>query len=433
MSNLHIKGGRIIDPANGVDATHDLFVYDGRISVNRAPEAEVIDATGLIVAPGLIDIHVHLREPGQSHKETIATGTQAAAAGGFTTIVCMPNTNPPIDTQETLAWVQEKIESTACIHVLRTAALTLGLRGHEVTDLEELAAGGAVAFTDDGHCVQDLAIMRQAVLRAKKLGIPIMDHCQERTLTAQSVMHEGEWSRHLDLPGWPRLAEEVIIARNILLAEEAHHSIHCQHISSGKSIHLLREARARGISISGEVSPHHITFTDENLKNGDTNFKVNPPLRTQKDIEAIIAGIADGTITILASDHAPHAPDEKKLPIDQAPFGMLGLETELAVFLTTLVHDKKILSFSQLLAMLTINPARLLKIDRGTLSPGAPADITLIDPSCYWTYDRKTSASLSRNTPFHGHHFQGRAVRTIVGGKTVWKKGWRLEAGGWRE
>jgi dihydroorotase len=421
MSNLHIKGGRIIDPANGVDSIHDLFVHNGRISVNPSPEAEIIDATGLIVAPGLIDIHVHLREPGQSYKETIATGTQAAATGGFTTVVCMPNTTPPIDTTETLAWVQEKIESTAWVHVLSTAALTLGLKGHEVASLEELAAGGAVAFTDDGHCVQDLAIMRQAVLRAKKLGVPIMDHCQEGTLTAQSVMHEGEWSKRLDLPGWPRLAEEVIIARNILLAEESNHPIHCQHISSGKSIHLLREARARGIPISGEVSPHHITFTDENLKNGDTNFKVNPPLRTQEDIESIIAGIADGTITILASDHAPHAPEEKKLPINRASFGMLGLETELAVFLTTLVHDKKILSFSQLLAMLTINPARLLKLDRGTLSPGALADITLIDPNCYWTYNLETSPSLSRNTPFHEHHFQGRAVRTIVAGKTIWK------------
>ncbi len=421
MSSLYIKGGRIIDPANGIDAIGDLFIQGGRISVSSAPEAEIIDATGLIVAPGLIDIHVHLREPGQSHKETIATGTRAAAAGGFTTVVCMPNTTPPIDSPKTLAWVQEKITSTAFVHVLSTAALTRGLRGHEVAPLEDLAAAGAVAFTDDGHCVQDLAIMRQAVLRAKKLGIPIMDHCQEGTLTAQSVMHEGEWSKRLDLPGWPSLAEEMIVARNVLLAEEMNHPIHCQHISSAKSVHLLREARSRGIPISGEASPHHITFTDEDLKNKDTNFKVNPPLRTQKDIDAIIAGIADGTITILASDHAPHTLEEKQLHIHRAPFGMLGLETELAVFLTTLFHDKKLLSLSQLLSMLTINPARLLKLDRGTLSTGAPADITLIDPNCYWTYDRENSPSLSRNTPFHGHHFKGRAVRTIVAGKTVWK------------
>ena len=421
MKHLHIKGGRVIDPANDIHEIRDLFVSDGVIVATPGRDATVIDATGLIVSPGLIDLHVHLREPGQSHKETITTGTQAAAAGGFTTVVCMPNTTPPIDSPETLAWVQEKIISTALINVFCAGALTLGLEGKALAPLRELAAGGAVAFSDDGHCVQDLSLMREAVLHACDLGIPIMDHCQEATLTTRSIMHEGVWSRHLNLPGWPRIAEEVIVARNILLAEEMNHPIHCQHISSMKSIHLLREARARGIPISGEVSPHHITLTDEHLKTRDTNFKVNPPLRTQEDIEAIIAGIADGTITILASDHAPHAPQEKALPIDRAPFGMLGLETEVAVFLTTLIHKKKILSLSQLIAMLTINPARLLKLDRGTLSLGAVADITLIDPDSYWTYDRETSASLSRNTPFDGHEFQGRAVHTIVAGETRWK------------
>jgi dihydroorotase len=419
-NNLILKGGHIIDPANNIDTIGDLFVTDGHIAASPAPSASIIDATGLVVAPGLIDIHVHLREPGQYHKETIASGTAAAAAGGFTTLVCMPNTTPPIDSPETLAWVQEKIRSTASVHVFSAAALTCDLKGKEIAPLEELAQGGAVAFTDDGYCVQDLAIMREAVLRAHRLGIPIMDHCQEATLTTKSIMHEGTWSHHLKLPGWPSLAEEMIVARDILLAEEMNHPIHCQHISSAKSVHLLREARARGIPISGEASPHHITLTDESLKKGDANFKVNPPLRTQKDIDAIIDGIADGTITILASDHAPHAFNEKQLPILQAPFGMLGLETELAVFLTTLFHEKKVISLSRLLAMLTINPARLLKIDRGTLSTGAPADITLIDINSHWTYDRETSASLSRNTPYHGHHFQGRAVRTMVAGKSVW-------------
>ena len=234
-------------------------------------------------------------------------------------------------------------------------------------------------------------------------------------------MHEGAWSERLGLAGWPSLAEEIIVARNIMLAEEMDHPIHCQHISSGTSVRLIREARARGIPISGEASPHHITLMDEDLKNGDANFKVNPPLRTQEDIDAIIEGIADGTITILASDHAPHALSEKQQPLDRAPFGMLGLETELAVFLTTLVHQKKVFSLSKLIAMLTINPARLLGIAAGTLSPGSVADITLIDPNLHWTYDRETSSSLSRNTPYHGYQFQGRAVRTIVDGRTVWE------------
>ena len=421
MNNLHIQNGRIIDPSNNVDEIRDLFVVDGIISDRAAPDAEVIDATGLIVSPGLIDIHVHLREPGQSHKETIATGTKAAAVGGFTTVVAMPNTTPPIDTAERLTWVLEQAESTGCVNVFSTAALTQDLLGEELAPIEELAAAGAIALTDDGHCVQSLKIMREAVVLARKVGLPIMDHCQEATLTVGSIMHEGAWSQRLSLPGWPALAEEIIVARNILLAEESNHPIHCQHISSGKSIRLLREARARGVPISGEASPHHITLTDEELKQGDTNFKVNPPLRTQEDIETIIDGIADGTITILASDHAPHASEEKALSIDRAPFGMLGLETELAVFLTTLFHKKKALSLSRLLAMLTINPAKLLHLDRGTLTLGAIADITLIDPNMHWTYDKETSPSLSRNTPFHGHQFQGRAVITIVGGKIVWK------------
>lgn len=423
MNNLHIKNGRVIDPANNIDEVRDLFVIDGKIADHAAANAEVIDATGLIVAPGLIDIHVHLREPGQEHKETIASGTAAAAAGGFTTVVAMPNTTPPIDTAERLTSVLERASKTGVVHVFSTGALTAGLAGQELAPIEEMAAAGAIALTDDGHCVQNLKLMREIVLHAKKVGLPIMDHCQEACLTAGSVMHEGKWSDRLGLTGWPSLAEEIIVARNIMLAEEINHPIHCQHISSGTSIRLIREARTRGVPITGEASPHHITLTDEMLKERDPNFKVNPPLRTQEDIETIIEGIADGTITILASDHAPHALSEKQQSLDLAPFGMIGLETELAVFLTTLVHQKKVLSLSQLIAMLTINPAKLLRLSAGTLSLGSAADITLIDPNAHWTYDRETSASLSRNTPYHGYQFQGRAVRTMVDGRTVWKLG----------
>ena len=421
MSNLIIKNGRIIDPANGVDEIRDLFVTNGIITEQAPPDAEIIDAIGLIVSPGLIDLHVHFREPGQSHKETIASGARAAAAGGFTTVICMPNTTPSVDTPETVTWIQQEAAAKACINVFTTGALSQNIAGHELAPLETLAAAGVVAFTDDGRCIQDLDLMREAVMRVRALGLPIMEHCQDEALTPNSIMHEGEWSKRLGLAGWPREAEEVIVARDILLAEETGQPIHCQHISSKGSIRLLREARARGVLISGEASPHHITLTDEGLKNLDTNFKVNPPLRTQEDIDAIIAGIADGTISILASDHAPHAAIEKEKPIEQAPFGMLGLETELAVFLTVLFHQKKALSLSQLLEKLTINPARLLNLDRGTLSLGAPGDITLIDPNVEWTYDKETSFSLSRNTPFHGYHLQGRAVRTIVGGRTVWE------------
>lgn len=421
MNNLIIKNGRVIDPANNIDEVRDLFVIDGKIADHPALDAEAIDSTGLVVTPGLIDIHVHLREPGQTHKENIATGTAAAAAGGFTTVVAMPNTTPPTDTAERLNWVLMQAKKTGLVHVLSTGALTTGLAGEEIAPIEAMAVAGAIALTDDGHCVQNLKLMHDIVLSAKKVNLPIMDHCQEASLTEGSIMHEGEWSNRLGLAGWPSLAEEIIVARNIMLAEEMNHPIHCQHISSGTSVDLIREARARGVPITGEASPHHITLTDEMLKEGDANFKVNPPLRTQEDIDAVIEGIADGTITILASDHAPHSLSEKQQPLNLAPFGMLGLETELAVFLTTLIHQKKVLSLSKLIAMLTVNPARLLHLKAGTLSPGSSADITLIDPNLEWTYDREASASLSRNTPYHGHHFKGRAVRTIVDGRTVWE------------
>ena len=418
--SLHIQGGSVIDPVNGIDEIRDLFVLDGRLVDKKSPGATLIDASGKVVTPGLIDIHVHFREPGQSHKETIESGSRAAAMGGFTTVVCMPNTNPVADSPATIAWIQEKAEKTACVNVFCTGAITRGIAGEEMAPIGALAAAGVVALTDDGHCVQNHGVMRRAVEYAKQFGLPIMDHCQEATLSADGVMNEGEWSTRLGLPGWPALAEDLIVARNILLAEETGHPIHCQHISSARSVRLLREARKRGVPITAEACPHHISLTDEGLKNFDTNFKVNPPLRTQADIDEIIKGIADGTITILASDHAPHAPYEKEVELDKAPFGMLGLETELAVFLEILLHQRKACTLPQVIAMLTVNPARLLGLDRGTLSLGAIADITILDPDLAWKYDKNDSPSLSRNTPFHGFSLRGRAVQTIVDGKTVW-------------
>jgi dihydroorotase len=278
-----------------------------------------------------------------------------------------------------------------------------------------------VALTDDGHCVQSAEVMRRALEYARMFDLPVMDHCQDYALVGKGVMHEGYWSNVLGLPGWPAAGEELIVQRNALLAELCQTPIHCQHLSSAGSVRILREARSRGVPLTGEVCPHHIALTDESLQSFDTNFKMNPPLRSSEHVDALIEGLVDGTITILASDHAPHCPHEKEVEFDQAPFGILGLETELGLFLDILVHGRKALDLPRVIALLTVNPARLLKLDRGTLSIGAAADVTLIDPNLVWTVDRERSASRSRNTPFHGRKLKGRAVRTIVGGKTVWE------------
>ncbi len=421
MKITRITNGRIIDPANNRDEVADLWLADGKITAPQTgSENETLDARGLVVAPGLIDIHVHLREPGQSHKETIATGTRAAAAGGFTSIVAMPNTNPSADSAATITWIKEKAAREACVNVFCTGAITKGLLGEELAPFGSLFNVGVVALTDDGHCIQNHEIMRRAVEYARMFGLTVMDHCQDYSLVGDGIMHEGEWSLRLGIPGWPRAGEEMIVARNIMLAELCDSPIHCQHISSGGSVRLLREARARGVKISGEVCPHHIALTDASLAAFDSNFKMNPPLRTEEDIEAIIEGIADGTLTILCSDHAPHAFYEKEVEIDHAPFGITGLENEFSTFCDILVHKRAAISLARLIALYTAEPARLLNLDRGTLSVGAPADVTIIDPDLEWTFDKNKSISLSHNTPFHGHTWKGRAVRTIVAGETVW-------------
>ncbi len=424
MKNLLIKNGHIIDPANGRDEAGDIFLSDGKISDAPAQgDFDTLDAAGLVVAPGLIDIHVHLREPGQSHKETIATATRAAAAGGFTSIVAMPNTTPSADSAATITWIRERAAREACVNVFCTGAITKGLKGEELAPFGSLVAAGVVALTDDGHCIQNHEVMRRAVEYARMFGLPVMDHCQDYSLVGDGVMHEGEWSLRLGLPGWPRIGEEIIVARNIMLAELCGSPIHCQHISSGGSVRLLREARTRGIPISGEVCPHHVALTDASLASYNTNFKMNPPLRAQDDIEAILEGIADGTLNILCSDHAPHAAYEKEVEFDHAPFGITGLETEFATFCDLLVHKRKIIPLARLIALYTAEPAKLLRLDRGTLSTGAPADVTLIDPDREWTFDKADSLSLSHNTPFHGHTWKGRAVATVVGGRIVWQAG----------
>jgi len=419
-----ITNGRIIDPASGRNEIGDIWIRDGKISTSApdtSRDVDVIDAAGLVVAPGLIDLHVHLREPGQSHKETMASGTMAAAAGGFTSVVCMPNTSPVADSPSVIRWIHERAEQVAHVNVFCTGAITKGLAGEELAPIGSMVKAGIVAITDDGHCVQSHEVMRRALEYARMFDLPLLDHCQDYSLVADGIMHEGEWSVRLGLQGWPRVGEELIVSRNILLAELCDAPVHCQHLTSGGSVDLIRQARARGVKISGEVCPHHITLTDATLRDFDSNYKMNPPLRTQQDIDLLLGGIADGTIDILASDHAPHANYEKEVEIDQAPFGILGLETEFGLFCDTLVHKTKTIDLPRLIALLTTNPARLLKLDRGTLAHGAPADITIIDPDLHWTVDRDASYSLSRNTPYHGTELRGRAVRTIVAGKTVWK------------
>jgi len=422
MKSLILRQGRVIDPANRRDEIADLFIVDGKIA--EAPHTTdgwtEIDCKGKVIAPGLIDIHVHFREPGQSAKETIATGSRAAAAGGFTTVVCMPNTTPSVDNPSVVALIQDKAKAEACVNVLVTGAITKGIAGEELAPIGSMHRAGVVALTDDGHCVQNHELMRRALEYARMFNLVVMDHCQDYNLVGKGVMHEGYWSAILGLPGWPALGEEIIVQRNAQLAELCQSPIHCQHLSSAGSVRILREARARGIPLTGEVCPHHIALTDESIRAFDTNFKMNPPLRAQADIDALIEGIADGTITILASDHAPHCAYEKEVEFDMAPFGILGLETELGLFLDILVHKRKAIDLPRLIELYTCNPAKLLNLDRGTLSTGAIADVTILDPNLEWTVDKEASFSRSRNTPFHGWQLKGRAIRTIVAGETVW-------------
>ncbi|HEX4696083.1 MAG TPA: dihydroorotase [Candidatus Udaeobacter sp.] len=427
MSATIIRNGRVIDPANKRDEIADLYIADTKVvgskSEIRDPKSEIeeIDATGLTVAPGLIDMHVHLREPGFSHKETIESGARAAAAGGFTTVVCMPNTSPVLDNPSTIAWIKDRASAIACVDVLSTGAISKNLAGEELAPIGSLAQAGVVAITDDGHCIQNHEVMRRAVEYARMVGVPVLDHCQDYNLVGTGVVHEGYWSTLLGLPGWPAAGEEAIVMRNILLAELCDHPIHCQHLSTAGSVRLIREARERGVKISGEVCPHHIALTDEAIQNFETNYKMNPPLRSQADVDALLEGIADGTVSILCSDHAPHADFEKEVEFDSAPFGIIGLETELGLFIELLVHRHRKIDIARLIEMYTVEPARLLKIDGGTLSVGARANVTLIDPELEWTVSVDQFQSASRNSPFDAWKLKGRAVQTIVQGKSVWK------------
>ena len=359
MRMLRIAGGRVIDPANERDGFGDVWISDGVFvaapTAESAPDdVEVIDAAGLVVAPGLIDMHVHFREPGQAHKETIASGSRAAAAGGFTSVVCMPNTTPVADNAGTITLIREKAQAAASVNVFTTGAITKGIAGEELAPYGSMIAAGIVAITDDGHCVQNHEVMRRALEYARMFGLPVLDHCQDYSLVGNGVMHEGEWSLRLGLQGWPRVGEEVMVARNVLLSELCDSPIHCQHISSGGSVRLLRDAKARGVKVSGEVCPHHIALTDRCLQSFDSNYKMNPPLRTERDIDALLEGLADGTLDVLCSDHAPHAFYEKEVELDQAPFGITGLETEFALCCDILLHKRNVINLPRLIELFTL-------------------------------------------------------------------------------
>ena len=419
---LWITGGRVIDPANKRDEVADVYAIDGvlvdSLTDAQKADAEKIDASGLVVAPGLVDIHVHFRDPGQTHKEDIRTGSEAAAAGGFTTVVCMPNTSPVCDNAGTIQRIMDKVDREAVVRVHPTGCLTIGMNGEQLAPTGQLLSTGIVAVTDDGKCVQSNEIMRRAVEYANMFGLPIMDHCQDASLTEDAVMNEGEWSLKLGLRGWPKAAEDIIVARNVILSRLTGAHIHMQHVSSAASVDILRAAKKRGIRVTGEASPHHIEFTDAHLKDYDTLYKMNPPLRTAEDRAALIEGLCDGTLDCIATDHAPHTETEKDQEFDYAPFGIIGLENSLASSLGTLYHSGT-MSLSDVIALMTHKGAELCKLEAGTLGSGANADIFLFDPDEEWVVDPDKFFSKSRNCPWNGKTLKGKVKATIVGGKQV--------------
>ncbi|MFH1563984.1 MAG: dihydroorotase [Nitrospirota bacterium] len=421
--NILIKNGRVIDPSSGLDKIADVLIEEGKIKKIRNSKFEirnfeVIDATGKIVTPGLIDIHTHLRTPGQEEKETIATGTRAAAVGGFTTIACMPNTNPPVDNPSIVSYILDKSEKEGVVNVVPIGAVSKGMRHEELVDVEGLINAGVVAISDDGYPVMDTDFAQKILETAKEFGIPFISHCEDTTLSKCGVMNKGHCSATLKLPGMPKAAEEVMVRQNLILAGAVGGKLHIAHVSTKRSVGLIREAKKRGVKVTCEVCPHHFTLTDEMVKIHDTNTKMNPPLRSQEDVEAIKEGLKDGTIDVIATDHAPHTPSEKATNWLNAPFGIIGLETSLGLVLTELVHSG-VISLHEAIAKMTINPAKVLGLEAGALRVGREADITIIDMEKEWIVDVNKFESKARNCPYNGWKLKGKAVMTIVGGKVI--------------
>jgi dihydroorotase len=436
-NSLLLRGGRVIDPAQKLDAEADVLLRDGRVAeigtpalANSAPgrgnqntgDVEVIDVRGLIVAPGFIDLHVHLREPGQWQKETIATGTAAAAAGGFTSVCAMPNTSPINDLPAITRWVQEA-ERGAVVNVFPVAAATVGSKGEQLTDYYALAKAGAVAVSDDGLPLGSDRIMREALRAAAGAGLPVLQHAEDKQLTEGSAMHDGPTAFRLGLRGMPTHAESGVVERDIDLARETGGHLHVQHISTAAALEALRHGRRMGARVTCEVTPHHFTLIDEDVIPYDTRFKMNPPLRSREDRDALLRGLEDGTVDAIATDHAPHAPHEKAVEFDRAPFGIIGLETALALAITQL-HMACSLPLVRLVELFSTNPARIIgKADRGTLAVGSPADVVVFDPKKRWRYDTVKGASKAHNSPFDGRTLTGKAIMTIVGGKIAYREG----------
>ena len=425
---LLIRGGRVIDPSRGMDEVGDLLVAKGKIvqvgntipqdslPSNMLSQAKSIDATGFIVCPGFIDLHCHLREPGFEDKETIATGTEAAAAGGFTTVCCMPNTNPPLDTRDTVEWVKAKASSDAFVHVLPIGCITRGRKGKEVSPMAELADAGVVGFSDDGDSVPNSQVMRCAMERSCEFGLPIIEHCEDKELSKGGVINEGKVSARLKLKGIPAASEEIIVARDLALAKLTGARIHIAHVSTCGSAELIRHARERGVSVTAEATPHHLTLTEEIAC---ANAKVKPPLCTENDIRCLLKGLKDGVIDAIATDHAPHTAAEKKCPIELAAFGISGFETALGC-LMGLVHKGEI-DLTTLISKLTCEPAKILgrDDDLGTLKTGSPANITIFDPVREWVVDSEQFVSKGKNTPLEGYRLKGKVMVTIVDGRII--------------
>lgn len=419
-----IRGGRVIDPANGIDEQLDIDIENGKIArlgKNLAvPGAQVLDASRLIIAPGLVDLHVHLREPGFEDKETVATGCAAAAKGGVTTLVAMPNTRPVTDCPEVVKLVRDKAVPTG-VNVLPAGAVTVEQKGQALTDFAALKAAGVPALTDDGMPIQNLALLRQAMREAKALGLPLLDHCEDKDMVQNYAVNEGKVSAQLGLPGRPAIAEELQIMRDAMLAEETGAHVHICHISTGKGVDIVRRAKARGVRITCETCPQYFTLTEDEVLRQGALARVNPPLRTQADVEAIRAGLVDGTIDAISTDHAPHMTEEKSRPLPDAPSGLVGLETSLALTLTGLYHSG-LLSLSRVVELMSASPAALLGLDKGTLGVGRDADFVLFDPDEEWTVDKNSFVSKGRNTPFHGRTVRGKVKRTISRGNIIYQE-----------
>lgn len=422
---LLLKKGRLLDPEQKIDGIFDLLLVDGKITEFkpeiRAAADQIIEAKGLIVVPGFIDLHVHLREPGFEHKETIITGSRAGARGGFTTLCCMPNTKPVVDRPEILKLIQEKADQgKAAVKILPIAAVSKGQQSLELTPMAELKAAGAVAFSDDGQPVSNSALMKEAMVRAAKLGTLVIDHCEEKTLSKNGVINEGRVSKALNLAGIPAAAEEIMVARDILLARNNGLQIHLAHLSSRGSVELLAWAKAKNIPVSAEVTPHHLLLTEEQLLSRDPVYKVNPPLRTEEDLQALRKALKEGLIEIIATDHAPHSEQEKNLGLERAPFGINGLETAVPAILDKLVRTGQ-LPLERLVEALSSAPARILKLEnKGKIKIGAEADLTLLNLKATTTFSRETFQSKSLNTPFLNCQFQGAVAMTIVSGRVAY-------------